>query len=107
LRTYSEVDIAYDVQSLFSNSTVMHWASNCMVASKRPSIKDVRSWGGFVQCWQGGGDSSDADVHTLLRCVKNFVSLKFMGVSARKGGLSRCGQGGGGQFFAILCGRPL
>jgi len=65
----------------------------------------------FVQCGKGGGGSSDVD--STLFGGKNIGFYEIYGVSARTWGrgLSQCGQfvdkEGGGQFFAILCGRLL
>jgi len=64
-------------------------------------MKDVRSQrGGVVQCghFADKGDSSNADVRIFWR--KNFGFFEIYDVSARTRGV-------GGQFFAILCGRPL
>jgi len=81
------------------------------VITKGPSIKDV--------CRQGGRGLSSADVFRAkgkemrtfaLFGVKNFVFFKIYGVSARTRGVEperRFFEQEGGQFFAILCGRPL
>jgi len=53
---------------------------------KMPSIKDVRSEGGFVQCGQGG--SSDADVRTLWRKKTSDFS-KFMMCPHGQGGMAQ------------------
>jgi len=39
--------------------------------------------------------------------AKNSDFLKLMVCPHGQGGVSQCGQGGRGQFFAILYGRPL
>jgi len=48
---------------------------------------------------------------TALFDTKNFGFFEIYGVSTQTGGVKPvrtfCGQGGGGQFFVILCGRPL
>jgi len=66
---------------------------------------------GVVQCrlLQTSGGSSDADVRTFWH--KKLQIFEIFGVSTWTRGVeplwtfSR--QGGGGLFFAILCGRPL
>jgi len=56
-----------------------------------------------------GEGVSNADVCTFL--CKNSGFFEIYGVRMdreEETGLSQCGHGGkGGQFFAILCGRPL
>jgi len=64
-----------------------------------PSIKDVRSQGGFVQCVhfadKGGGSCGHPQMRTsALFGLKNFEFFEIYDVSARirgEGGLSQCG----------------
>jgi len=65
---------------------------------------------GFVQCghFTDKEGSSDADVR-IFWC-KNFGFFEIYGVSERTRGIELVRtlfEQGGGQFFAILCGRPL
>jgi len=74
-----------------------------------PSIKDVPSQGEerFVQC----GHLADKGVlqkqMPTLFGAKSSDFSKFMVCPHGQGGMSQCEQGGGGQFFGILCGRLL
>jgi len=71
--------------------------------------------GGFVQCGhfsdKGEGGSSDAGLRTFWRKkIRNFrnlwcVRIDKWGKRLISSDILR--QGGGGQFFAILCGRFL
>jgi len=89
--------------------------------SEGPSIKDVctQEGGGFVQCEHfvdKGGGVLQMRTSALLD-AKNFVFFEIYDAFPRTRGERvqpvriLCGQGGRGQFFAILCGllhgRPL
>jgi len=71
-------------------------------------MKDVRSQGGRVQCGQGEGV-----LQMRTSALFGAINFEIYGVSARtrRRGVEPVrtffGQGGGGQFFAILCGRLL
>jgi len=68
---------------------------------------------GFVQFghFADKGGSSDADIRTFW-CKKHRIFRNLWCICTDKGGgmLNQCGHfadKGEGQFFAILCGRPL
>jgi len=91
---------------LILNNRIQH-CKNCSI---RSSIKDVRSQGGdgFVQCGNFAdkeeGGSSDADVRNFW-CKRTRIFWNLWCVHTDKGGWASSDKGG--QFFAILCGRPL
>jgi len=75
---------------------------------KGPSIKKVRSQGGLSSAdilqtrWRGFFKCGR--LHFLAQKTSEFSI--FLVCPHGQGGLSQCGQGGG-EFFAILCGRLL